>query len=115
MSLPTLRLPFFAAALAALALGCGGGAATSNEPTTAKEKQHREAVAKGEVDPSGGKFGGWRYTGDRNDCFFVVGKRCFKTDAAACKFAKCGARKCDIVGGGPATVSCAVPPKSPKP
>lgn len=111
MSLRTLRLPFFAAALAALALGCGGETSSGKEPTTAKEKQRREAEAKGEVDAPGGKFGGWRYTGDRNECFFVVGKRCFKTEAAACKFAKCGPRKCDVVGGGPATVSCAAPPK----
>lgn len=112
MSLRTLRLSFLTAAVAALALGCGGGSASGgHEPTTAKEKQRREAEAKGEVDPPGGKFAGWRYSGDRNECFFVVGKRCFKTEAAACKFARCGARKCDVIGGGPATVSCAVPPK----
>ncbi|HEY0190998.1 MAG TPA: hypothetical protein VGC42_07725 [Kofleriaceae bacterium] len=103
----------FAALLAALALGCGGGSASSSsEPTTAKEKQRRDARASGELDAPSGKLGGWRYSGDRNECFFVVGRRCFKTEVAACKFARCGARKCDVVGGGPANVSCAAPPRT---
>ena len=90
-----------------LALGCGGGSAPrSDEPTTAKEKQRQEAEAKGEVDNNGGKWGGWRYTGDRNDCFFVVGRRCFKTEAAACAAARCGKKKCETTGGGPASVAC---------
>jgi hypothetical protein len=89
-------------------LGCGGGGPPkSDEPTTAKEKQRREAEANGEVDNNGGKWGGWRYTGDRNECFFVVGRRCFKTEATACAAAKCGAKKCEVAGGGPATISCA--------
>jgi hypothetical protein len=106
MSLRTLRLSLFAV-VTALAVGCGGSSAPSaNEPTTAREKQRQEAIAKGETDPPGGKWGGWRYSGDRDDCFFVVGKRCFKTQAAACKAAACGKRKCDVTGGGPAAVAC---------
>ena len=95
--------------LSSLSLGCGGCGGgpppRADEPQTAKEKQRQEAEAKGEVQP-GGKWGGWRYTGDRNDCFFVVGRRCFKTEAAACAAAKCGKRKCEVTGGGPATVAC---------
>ena len=106
MSLRTLALSL--AVLATLSLGCGGSSPPrSDEPTTAKEKQRREAEANGEIDRNGGKWGGWRYTGDRNDCFFVVGRRCFKTEAAACTAARCGKRKCETTGGGPATVSCA--------
>jgi hypothetical protein len=93
--------------VAALALGCGGDAPRSGDPTTAKEKQRREAAAAGETTASGGKWGGWRYTGDRDQCFFVVGRRCFKTEASACAAARCGARKCETTGGGPATVACA--------
>ena len=93
--------------VAALALGCGGDAPRSGDPTTAKEKQRREAAAAGETTASAGKWGGWRYTGDRNQCFFVVGRRCFKTEASACAAARCGARKCETTGGGPATVACA--------
>jgi hypothetical protein len=103
MSLCPIRL-----ALVVSLLACGGGSAPrSDEPTTAREKQRREAEAKGELDAGGGKWAGWRYTGERSDCFFVVGRRCFKTEAAACTAAHCGKRKCETVGGGPAAVACA--------
>jgi hypothetical protein len=105
MSLPTLWVSL--AVVVALAAGCGGGPARSDEPTTAKDKQHRDAEARGETGPSAGKWGGWRYTGDRNDCFFVVGRRCFKSEAAACAAARCGRKKCETTGGGPASVACA--------
>ena len=93
--------------LAALALGCGGDPPRSGDPTTAKEKQRREAAAAGETTAPSAKGVGWRYTGDRDECFFVVGRRCFKTQAAACAAARCGSKKCDASGGGPVTVSCA--------
>jgi hypothetical protein len=89
-----------------VALGCGGPPEKSTEPTTAKEKQRREAKANGD-DTSGSKsWGGWRYKGDRNACFYSVGGRCFKTEAAACNVAKCGKKKCTATGGGPAIVAC---------
>ena len=89
------------------ALSCGSEPPRGGEPTTAREKQRREAAARGEVEEPGGKWGGWRYTGERNECFFVVGRRCFKTETAACAAAQCGKRKCEVAGGGPATVGCA--------
>jgi hypothetical protein len=107
MSLRTIRVSFTLALVAAWTFGCGGGPPKSDEPATAKEKQLQEAQARGEVEPNGGKWGGWRYTGDRDDCFFVVGRRCFKTEAAACAAARCGKKKCEVTGGGPAAVSCA--------
>ncbi len=88
-----------------LVLGCGSPSVSSDEPTTAKEKQAREAEASG--DDGGKNWGAWRYSGDRDDCFFVVGKRCFKTEKAACAAVKCKApNQCQTVGGGPAAVSC---------
>ncbi|HET9620687.1 MAG TPA: hypothetical protein VFP84_04950 [Kofleriaceae bacterium] len=88
-------------------VGCGGGESSGpNEPKTAKEKQRQDAAASGEADEPTGKGKGWRYAGDRDECFFVVGHRCFKTEAAACKFARCGSAKCNVDGGGPATVTC---------
>jgi hypothetical protein len=93
--------------VAALALGCGGDPPRTGDPTTAKEKQRRDAAAAGETASSTGKWGGWRYTGQRDDCFFVVGRHCYKTEAAACQAARCGSRKCVVTGGGPASVSCA--------
>jgi hypothetical protein len=102
MSLYTIGL-----ALVVCLLGCGGGSPRSDEPTTAREKQRRAAGATGDLDSGGGKWAGWRYTGDRNDCFFVVGRRCFKTEAAACTAARCGKRKCEATGGGPVAIGCA--------
>ena len=57
----------------ALATSCGGGSttkATSDEPQTAQEKQSADAKAAGELDGPNAKWGKWRYTGDRKDCFF---------------------------------------------
>jgi len=102
MSLRTISLGL----VACLVLACGSDPHRSDDPTTAKEKQRREAAAAGEP-RSGGKWGGWRYTGDREDCFFVVGRRCFKTEAAACAAARCGKRACETTGAGPAAIACA--------
>ncbi len=89
-----------------LALGCGGAQSDANEPKTAKEKQLQEARKSGELDDSGGnKWAGWRYQGERKDCRFVFGRKCFKTEKAACT-ANCKSNLCDVVGGGPATVTC---------
>ncbi len=103
MSLRTLSLVFVA-----FALGCGGASKESDEPQTAKEKQLQEARAKGEDD--GGKaksWGKWRYKGDRDQCFFIVGSKCFKTENAACQAAHCKKpQKCHSAGAAPATVTC---------
>jgi hypothetical protein len=109
MSLRTLSVSVSLALALTVALGCGGSTppTSSDEPATARDKQRREAEARGELDRPGGKWAGWRYTGDRNDCFFVVGHTCFKTEAAACIAARCGKRTCVSTGGGPAAVGCA--------
>src|ERR1700733_15103485 len=66
---------------------CGGPTFDPNEPTTAKDKQLREARASGEIDPPSKKGAAWRYQGDRKDCFFLVGRSCFSTEKAACNVA----------------------------
>lgn len=87
-------------------LGACGGGSSSNDPQTAKEKQALEDKEEGGSQNSR-KWGGWRYKGNRNDCFFVVGRNCFKTEAEACKIASCKApKKCASTGAGPATVAC---------
>lgn len=97
--------------VAVLALSCGstpkrrrGGA----RDETAAEYQRRKAREAGELDDAeGGKpWGGWKYQGDRDDCHYVVGRRCFKQRDAACAAAKCKST-CTVSGGGPATVTCA--------
>ncbi len=89
-------------------LACGGPTKLEKgEPQNAKEKQLREAKASGELDDGGRRWGGWRYQGDRSECFFVVGRKCFKSEAGACTAARCKAPKaCNATGGGPAIVSC---------
>src|SRR5437867_1030058 len=93
----------------ALVLACGGGSmpVEKGEPQTAKEKQLQEARASGELDKPNPKFGGWRYQGERKDCFFVLGRRCFKTENAACQAAHCRTpKRCTTAGVGPATMTC---------
>jgi hypothetical protein len=90
----------------ALLAGCGEPRQVDvKEPQTAGAKARAEAATTGD-DRGGPKWGGWRYEGDRDDCFFVVGRRCFKAQEAACKAAGCGASACEVEGGGPATVRC---------
>jgi len=87
------------------------------EPQTAREKMLAEqkaaeksgtSAADDDVRPPGSKkWTGWRYQGDRGDCFFLVGKKCFKTEKAACAAAKCKAgSSCQTQGAGPATLTC---------
>ena len=87
--------------------GCGGTETTgTKEPTTAREKQYQEAKASGELDDkSRANWTTWRYQGERKDCKFVLGRKCFKTQKAACSAAACRST-CDVIGAGPATVSC---------
>lgn len=83
------------------------------EPQTAREKMLADEKANKDKDgddakPPGSKqWTGWRYQGERKDCFFLVGRKCFKTEKAACGAAKCKApSKCETEGAGPATLSC---------
>jgi hypothetical protein len=112
----SLRLVF------AIALVCACGTNSmkvkKGEPQTAREKMLAEEKAHptdkddddGGGTGSGGvgkKWSGWRYQGDRKECFFVVGKKCFKTQNAACQASHCKApSKCETEGGGPATMKC---------
>jgi hypothetical protein len=118
MSLRSTRLVLaLVLGLAPLTAGCGGGGASAGkssgpggkEPQTAREKQLQEAKASGELDETGQtSWGKWRYTGDRGNCFFVAGKKCFKSEATACQTLRCKAgEKCKSSGAGPATVVCA--------
>ncbi|HVV82672.1 MAG TPA: hypothetical protein VHE35_06310 [Kofleriaceae bacterium] len=104
-----LAAPAALAALAALAAAaCGGyGAGSSSGPKTAAERNaaDREANPEQPVDNAGKSWGGWRYQGSRDDCFFVVERKCFATLADACGAASCK-HGCTTTGAGPATVLC---------
>ena len=93
-------------------VACGGDSSRQSveagEPQTARDKQYADAKKSGELDDGDSKWGKWRYTGDRKECFFVAGRKCFKTENAACQANKCKAPlKCKSSGAGPATISCA--------
>jgi hypothetical protein len=110
--------------LAVLVVACAGGKmrVKKGEPQTAREKMIAEEKAKKKKDkkeggttaddeevkpPGSKKWAKWRYEGDRKDCFFLVGRKCFKTEKAACSAAKCKAPStCETEGAGPAMMSC---------
>ncbi len=106
------------ALLAALAAGlltlaaCGG-------PPPAKRAKSSSARGAGktpitvvppqeedEVDGEGKKWKGWRYTGQRDDCYYVVKRKCYTERKKACKAAGCSTHDCRIDGVGPSRVSC---------
>ncbi len=101
-------------AAALLVFAACGGAPLPDEPTgrapRSGKKHGSEAVREAEdpdaVARGGKKWGGWRYAGSRDECFYLVKRKCFATEAAACKAAKCGRGKCAVSGAGPATVKC---------
>src|SRR5262245_62065519 len=94
-----------------MGLACGGSdmKVKKGEPQTAREKMLAEQKAHPEKDEDdkGKKWTGWRYQGDGKQCFFLVGKKCFKTQAAACKAAGCKSpSRCEPEGAGPAKMKC---------
>ena len=106
----SLRLLLVASLVAACSSGSmkvrKGEPQTAREKMLAEEKKHPEEKDEAPA-PGSKKWGGWRYQGDRKDCIFVVGKKCFKSENAACQAAHCKApTKCEVEGGGPATVKC---------
>src|SRR3712207_1428147 len=110
----SLRL---SALVLSILVGCGGDSmkVRKGEPQTAREKMLAEEKANPtppDESTNSKKWNGWRYQGDRKDCFFLFGKKCFKTERAACAAAKCKAPgKCEAEGGGPAMVKCVGGPK----
>lgn len=56
--------------------------------------------------PEGKDWGGWRWKGKRDDCFFKVDNACFDSLAAACKKAGCKGDACQHDKSAPANVSC---------
>lgn len=78
---------------------CGGGGANKDE--TAAEPGSTEKVTE-----QGKKWGGWRWKGERDDCFFLHDNKCFDSLAKACKAAKCAEGACQHDESAPAKVSC---------
>ena len=94
------RLVLLAALLLLAPVTSGAGCGGSKPPET-------EAAADEEpVSEEGKKWGGWRWKGKRNNCFFKVENSCFDSLEGACKAAKCKKSECEHDDGAPATVSC---------
>lgn len=97
-----VRIALFAAALGVLA-ACGG-----SSPDGAKSPESDKASAddEGEVSSKGKKWGGWRWKGRRNDCFFLYENECFSSLEKACRRAKCDKDACEHDDSAPAKVRC---------
>jgi len=85
--------------LAAAPSGCGGG--QSSETASPPEPEDDK-----EVSERGKKWGGWRWKGKRDNCFFIHDNECYAERKAACRAAGCGEKDCEHDDGAPAKVSC---------
>jgi hypothetical protein len=90
---------------------CGGGqTGVSDEDRTdktRKKKKHRKhAPDKEAISEDGKSWGGWRWKGDRDDCFYVFKNKCFESKSRACEAAKCGSGECSVKSGAPSKVTC---------
>jgi len=89
-------------------LSCGG---SREQPPKTAGKSRASAIKRTKADKqpvseAGKRWGGWRWRGKRDTCFFVFRNHCFSSKKRACSVAKCGARKCKHRGGGPAEIYC---------
>ncbi len=67
--------------------------------------EHRTAEPD-DVPSKGKKWGGWKYQGPADDCFYLVKRKCFTALDDACDAARCGKKTCVPEGAGPASVRC---------
>ena len=105
--------------IAALALCCfvplsacdsGGGVKEAEEPaqrrSTADAQKKKKKSDFVPVSEKGKKWGGWRWKGKSDDCFYVAKNRCFTELKPACAAAKCGDKACESYGAAPISVIC---------
>ena len=80
------RIGIVASLLFALLGACGAdGKGRTGSPETGEEAK---------VSETGKRWGGWRWKGDRDRCYYIFRNHCFETQTAACKAAL------DSTGGG---------------
>lgn len=93
----------------ALVVSCGPAqkdtATTEPEHIPPKPRQQKYQDKDG-VSEKGKQWGGWRYQGKREDCFFKLERQCFATKAEACKAAGCSGKSCQGDSSAPVNVSC---------
>lgn len=108
---PVARRPVVAILLFFLALiiaGCGGDekAHTKSKAPATKKTDESDQDETGTVSSKGKKWGGWRWKGKRDDCFFVYKNNCYTTREDACAAAKCKKGECVFDKSAPAKASC---------
>jgi hypothetical protein len=89
-------------AVLASSIACGGAPASVASVPPADDDPATAAPS-----PKGKRWAGWRYAGDREECFYVVGRKCFDDKVEACEAADCAeGTRCTFDGAGPAQVRC---------
>lgn len=98
--------------------GCGGRLSTETPRGSASgvaqaraERTSPKAVGNYRDENSVGmaqdRVGKWRWKGERKECYFLTGNKCFLTKEQACKAASCGRRDCKVQDeGAPVRVMC---------
>lgn len=88
--------------LVVIAPACGGAGGEKEE--SAKPADETASP----VSEEGKSWGGWRWKGRRQDCFFLYKNRCFSSLKKACQAARCKREGADCVydDSAPAHVSC---------
>ena len=96
--------------LPCLVLACGGPQSSPGDSAedrkSEKKTRRKHAPDKDAVSEDGKKWGGWRWKGKRDECYYVFKNRCYDTKAEACSAAKCGKQSCAVKEGAPSKVSC---------
>ena len=86
-----------------------GSMAGATQPRSARTSAVKQGTYQDEnsVGMSDERVRKWRWEGDRKECYFVTGNKCFTSSKKACRAAKCGQRGCEIEDeGAPARVMC---------
>jgi hypothetical protein len=84
------------------AIGCGGGGEEGSGSSSARAAERKEKP----VTEEGKEWGGWRWKGRREDCFFLYRNQCFAKLDEACRAANCRKSDCGHDDSAPAVVRC---------
>ena len=93
----------------AVPMSCGGerGKRTAQPDSSDEGETEKSSDAYTESKaPKGKQWGGWRWKGKRDDCFFVYKNQCYNKQETACKAAKCKKGACIMDKSAPAKISC---------
>ncbi len=80
----------------------------ASSPAEPAEKKPRRSTyeEKEAVSEKGKQWGGWRWEGKREDCFYTVKRKCFVKKADACEAAGCSGKQCTGDSSAPVKISC---------